>query len=519
MARTSKTSRQSRGAAPPGPPQPNPSPTPEAESAFNDPPPDQSVQTQDLDPEAIANAPEQEDSVPPQRGAGTRDPGTFFSRLHTDYTEADWREGRVICYLYRLQPVIDRTTSGQQHHFCAKYTAPIDIDDIMTEHGSGMYRMMLNYAQPGAVRGKCVDAALCRIFNQKYPPQIPAGEWMDDPRNKQWQWARQSAATAAQTQTATAAPADPIAFAERMLASVDRRVQQQVGSQQPQPNVLTGITPLLEVIAKATSPGTIIETMRSIQGLTTPQQENGETLMIKLLTEMNAQLRQEVRELRDSVMNSAKSAPGNKGIMEQLRELGESRELLKGFVKSMTGEAAPAGWDEVLPGMVKDIASEVLPAVPILIQGLFSRNAAPAPPAAAPPSIVYPPSPQTNAAPSTPAASPAPPGLGSYLSTLAEIQPVLLRYVNAGMSGGDFADWFEQLYGGLLFSQLTNLGADRIVLAFRLSPVWPQLQAVESQFREFVADFCAWQPPADDNLTEAQPAPTDAADTQMEDLT
>ena len=438
--------------------------------------------------------------------------GTFWNRIAVMPAE-EWENGQLVMYLYRLQPFTDRTASGKTYVFVAKYTSPMTIDQIMQEEGSGKYRLLVNRSEVGTTAGKVVCGCEFRIMNYKYPPRIPPGEWVDDPRNKPWAWAKPAVQAAIdRAETAAQPPADPIAIAERMNATIDRRVQQAIHQQPAAQTGLSGIAPLLEVIAKATSPTVIVETMKTMMGLT-QSHANPDSSMVKLLMDQNSELRTEVRELRNIMMTAQKSGQ-TKSLVEQIKEWGESQSMLKGFFRHVTGEAATPGWDEVLPGMVKDLASEVLPAVPLMIQAMYAKQQPPAqpqyrqqPPQPPPPTI-------------SGEASPQPIQIGAYLRTLAEIQPIIMAYLRNGQSGDEFADWFEGTFGPLTYGQLKTLGAEKILMAFRMSPVWPELQPIEPQFREFVRQFVTWEP--DQEAKEEPPAPTTEAeiiDQEPEDFT
>ena len=114
---------------------------------------------------------------------------TFWQKV-AQVAKADWGP-RANIYLYRVEPVIDRRRVGSQTYI-TKYAEPISEDRILADHGSGRYKLMLNFRKPGAEQGDEVDSLYLDLLNLQFPPKIPPGEWVDDPNNKKWAWAKQS---------------------------------------------------------------------------------------------------------------------------------------------------------------------------------------------------------------------------------------------------------------------------------------------------------------------------------------
>src|SRR5262249_12840599 len=125
---------------------------------------------------------------PPKRARGAPN---FFERLK-DYPSQEWDGGQVVLTLYRLEPITDRTTGGPKPVWVIKYGNPIDEERILLDHGSGRYRLYLNRAEPGRRKTVLIETHEFEIYNPKHAPKIPAGEWVEDPRNKKWAWAHPS---------------------------------------------------------------------------------------------------------------------------------------------------------------------------------------------------------------------------------------------------------------------------------------------------------------------------------------
>jgi len=103
--------------------------------------------------------------------------------------EVGWKEEFAV-YLYRCEPFTDKRVSGNQL-FIKKYFEAIDEQKVMEEEGSGKYLAILNRYDPATRRGKGVYSLYFEILNTSYPPRIPLGEWVEDPRNKKWAWAKE----------------------------------------------------------------------------------------------------------------------------------------------------------------------------------------------------------------------------------------------------------------------------------------------------------------------------------------
>ena len=113
------------------------------------------------------------------------DADDFFLTL-TGFTEDQWKYRYV--YLYRLYPITDRRAAGNPI-WINKYPQPFNREDVLRDHGSGIYKAELLESLPTQA-GKRLAVSIFQILNTDYPPKIPAGEWVDDPKNADWEWCR-----------------------------------------------------------------------------------------------------------------------------------------------------------------------------------------------------------------------------------------------------------------------------------------------------------------------------------------
>ena len=142
----------------------------------------------------------------------------------------DWGP-RATIYLYRVEPVIDRTRSGETK-FINTYAEPVNEDRIMADYGSGRYKLILNFRKPGAETGDVIDSVYMDILNMKYPPKIPVGEWTDDPRNKKWAWAKEAAGQPAPPQ-ATPTGVETLVDVMRVTGEMRKELREEMKADAP----------------------------------------------------------------------------------------------------------------------------------------------------------------------------------------------------------------------------------------------------------------------------------------------
>src|ERR1035437_7585278 len=124
---------------------------------------------------AEAPPPEQAASEPAKPNGQPKTPKvpTFIQTMNS-VPKGDWGP-RANIYLYRVEPVIDRTRSGDSK-FVNVYAEPVSEDRVMADYGSGRYKLILNFRKPGAETGDVIDSTYMDILNMKYPPKTPLGK-------------------------------------------------------------------------------------------------------------------------------------------------------------------------------------------------------------------------------------------------------------------------------------------------------------------------------------------------------
>lgn len=436
---------------------------------------------------------------------------TFWERLSAIDLD-EWP--RHLIYVYRLQPITDRIAAGNQTKFIAKYSQRIDENQLMVDYGSGSYRCLLNYTDPATGRSKTIDRVEFDIENPAYPPNIPDREWMDDPRNKKWAWAKngpQAGATA--TPAPTAAP-DGVALFKAVMDGVkELRPREQPATQQVDVTkaVIDAMkTSHAETMAMADPTKTlglvttILDRLAPKQGGTDTQTEILRDELKSLRDELKEE-RAHSRDLLERIMDSKTAAPVQKTRLEILREIKEEKEIL-GELDEGGGRPGKFSWGQFASDALGQIAQAVAPALPYL----FTRTPPPQGPQpmrpAAPPNGQS--QPAALPAGADPAATQAQTEEGEMLMVLLqqygpmlkEIEPFLLDHLKSQLTGLDFGDWFKERYGANAIDAVKKVGRDRLIQALGLMPgLREKLQPYESVLVEFIDDFVNWAPAADDD--------------------
>ena len=428
--------------------------------------------------------PQERPSIP-KNGPTTKTP-TFVQTMNS-VPKGDWGP-RANIYLYRVEPVIDRTRSGDSK-FINVYAEPVTEDRVMADYGSGRYKLILNFRKPGAETGDVIDSTYMDILNMKYPPKIPLGEWTDDPRNKKWAWAKEANGIPAAPPAQQSAALDSFVDVLRVSNEMRREMREEVQTSTP-------ATPAAPVAPDPFDTAKKIMEMRA-----------NDPMVAALMQRLEAMDRsQEAARLREYELQKelrqqatgATTAEKPKTLMEQLTDF----KALKDLFGSNGGatETVRAGRTGALD-VVRDLGSkffesDLASGVGQYLASLATRNVS---------------------------GNGAPPQMSNPINTQIQPQneqqqfaqfidltlnPALRRFYSQGMSGGDFAGWLYDAFPDRL-QQLQNFthplapgmkGAPVIVAAYKRTPdMWNLIQAQregEPSFVQFVNEFCRWKPDA-----------------------
>ena len=457
-----------------------------------------------------------------RRGAQKEASIGFFARLQK-FQGAEWEKLKI--YLYRLAPITDRTAGGNPVKFLTIYREAIDEEMVLKEWGSGRYRCLLNQAKE---KGEAIpiDRVEFEIENINFPPKVPPGEWVDDPRNRRWAWANPNKDQSHQQQAngTTVIEAKPTPIKE--LVDGVERLQRLASPAAPPP--VAAPDPVAQI--KGT-----VDAMKGMAEMMKPPAPAApdNTLQTFLLAELTAE-RSTNRELMGKLLDRA-NAPAAAPPADPLRDL--AMKMLEKRLEKMDEKPEAESAAERVSRMngTQELIVELTKAVsPVLekAMGLFTVMAASKqpPPAARPrppatvdvaptgtPTAEQPPQ-QTQEQPPQQPETPQPTMEQAQQQILNYVlgtaTPTLQQYLDTS-DGDSFATWFcdttfslpgvpppfNRLSGvdALKFAKQT--GKPAIIEAYKKAPaLWQQIapnSEAEEKFIRFLDEFLAYDPEAE----------------------
>jgi len=309
-----------------------------------------------------------EEPRPPQENAVE-----FFDWLKT-FPEVDWKE-RLIMYLFRRFPMTDRKLTGNDTHLM-KYVKPVDAQEILENFGSGEYRLQLNQWDSVTRKTTTIANFIWRMVNMDYPPKIPLGEWLDDPKNKEWAWAkpRLQAQLDAEIKAAGMQPAGAVGEAASMFKAAVDAVKQLRPDKSPEEQTSLAhmiIQTLEKTLDKnSSSQAGMLDVVDKIISAVKPSGEGSAsiiTLVTGQLTAIQTELAAE-RAFNRDLLQKLSEPKTQSSLKDQLLEMKDIFSLIRG------GGAAKAGgldWAEV----VRDVGTEVIKTVQTGFQAYMVKKA------------------------------------------------------------------------------------------------------------------------------------------------
>ena len=428
--------------------------------------------------------------------AGTTEPEDFFLMLPS-ISEEEW-QFRML-YLYRLYPITDRRGAGQPVYL-SKFSEPVDRERVMRDYGSGIYKLELLQTIPNE-RGKKMAACMFQIMNQDYPPKVPAGEWVNDPRNADWEWCRPKLGPGSNA-------ANGSASAEDVANAVYAKVHQNM----PQPK--DEAPALLAILAPLLDPKRQTDMMLAFANMlpkpappaaVEPKEDKSLALLMQMLMDDRKALRDELIEIR-------KTTAAVKPEKSWLETAIENEELMK-RIFGKSGPTGPQleGWAAVFDKGIDKLGSAIAPIAPVIAARLM---AAPPQQRQIPPTTVVQatpaplPAPADQPAPQQQQQQPAPQQTEEQMKAME----LWSKYGNPIMQslpfiadqfkdydqterpgvGYDCRDWFlsPKRFGNVIWEGLrTEVGVDGFMqIAKQFPDVWKQFQP-EEKFKAFLSDF------------------------------
>jgi hypothetical protein len=425
----------------------------------------------------------------------------FFEVLKKIPPDA-WTEGKAVIKIYRQEPSIDRLASGKAKHIQEYYEPIAGPERIKLDHGSGKYLLFLTYQGPKDGGLRELERTNIDILDMKYPPKVPRGDWLEEPKNSGWLWAFPK-----ETPPPAASPVSQLAETLDVLDGIqDRAAARARPAEAPaaptQPSMLEIIKTVKEMMPPPTPPATDNKMLDTIVQLMNGQLDR--------MSRDNADLRKEIAEARKNP--ETKSALG--GLAEIIAEA-QKIGIVPADIKSLWGKAEGAlqavtrsrmsGTEEFWQPIVTGLLDSIKPVLPMVVARIANQQQQQRPqqqpqqPGA--PALIPAANPSTP--PPTNGATEAPPMNPELAQAFfSEFGPALVQWFKeAKGEGGDFAEWIFDGYGpdwkGLKWMHLKQAaGTDNIVRLFQTSPFWPEIAAAADKFTEFLKSFVEWQPEA-----------------------
>ena len=459
--------------------------------------PDSPPISEEKQPDIVAASVQQ--PKPPKKSEG------FFDRLR-NIAIPDWGT-RYYLYVYRLEPLIDRLRSGEIK-YTMRYAEPIDEQKLMLEHGSGRYRLNLVALKPatGKDSGTEIGRYECDILNAAYPPKIPKGEWMDDPRNKKWAWAREPDAP---TPATAAQSSGSVIDAMRVVNEIRGQVRDEMEPDQEPDNPVATALGMAKDLLQMRADNPMVDILKD---------------ELKDLRAEAAAERAENRKLQ-AEMRAPAAPQATNPITNVVQTIKELEPLFEKFMPKVTEAAKEVvrgrrpGFGEILVEQGLPILGDILKPWSTALAARFMQ--------AQPPNGYAPIGPQP-AVPQPgqpviagPAAQPTPPRIIQFLS-----QPMVISafkshfddFVRAKTddekeAGLEFAYWIFKSMGEQPLIDARAMGTSNILMLFKnTAPIWATLQQHESKLVEFLDQVVSWKP------ATMQPN-NDNADDEVQDLT
>lgn len=472
--------------------------------------------------------PEQTAPTETAEGQPAEKPG-FFLRLKS-YTEADW-ENELTLYIYRMAPVTDRRASGEPLVSIAKLSEPIDEDYILKNRewgGSGKYKLMLTRTPPGAKQGKCMDSMVTRILNQAYPPVVPPGEWVEDPRNKQWAWARKKEDPQPTVQAVQQDRGLTVDDAFKIIGQAREWVQ----SAKDQSLSGSNIVELIKQTQTANDPQKIIDAARAMLEIMKPgppPDRDAETeRFLKMMALMKETFQpppappppdpmEQLKAMAETFRTLIPPPAPVPDMAAQIKAQAETFKALKDVFGGDGDESGPArrsnmnGWQEMLQPLFGQIGPVLTIIGQAVVHKLTATPETPAPPAnvtGAAPSGSIPPPPQNGG-------TPVPnEDLATHITQW--IAPTLTQHLSNGWSGEEFAETLANsatqfkgipIAGTFVFHQLKAAGKEALAELCKKNPaIWATVpQPQEETLSRFLDEFLSWNPNADEPDDDTPP--------------
>lgn len=387
----------------------------------------------------------------------------------------------IVCYVYRLWPVIDRGLVGEKRKYI-DLVAPPDIseDYIRANHGRGTYRLMLHDSSAGRY-GQTVAQTKVEITDPDLEPRLDLRELdLGHDANKSFVMALKRAGRLP-LEGSDMAKDEGGAVAAKLTDTLVKLTEKRGDGN----GVVETLALVEKVLARQPDPLEQAAKLKQIIG-------GGDTNAVLLKSLLEQQTR-----LTELLVNQ-RGNPGRGGEDDLLDKAEKLLGLADRLGLRLGGGGGGASW--------VDLVAKALPSLAQAFAAMAARGAVPS----ASPGMGAAVSPDV--APMIPAPVPGVPAPGAPVSPeLAQFEGVLSMFglslprildvasqavaaFERGLSGDVFAEALAHFNadGERIYDVLASAGRDTILAALKSSPAWARLAARESEVVAFVDAFIEW---------------------------
>lgn len=376
----------------------------------------------------------------------------------------------VWAYVYRIQPFTNRLVGGNRRVHVKRWDTPFDAQTLMEEAGSGVYDIQATRLNPATGKRPMFLSGEVRILNTNHPPKVPPGEWVDDPRNKEWAWAKKAIFAADKPE----APADPLVSILRETIQTQRSEMADIRKElrtKPAGEVtfLSVLAPLLPaLITKLTAPPPAPPDPVA--------QLTAAAALIKSLQAPPAETKPQ-----DAAAELEKVLAISKTIQDMNPDKGGRRSKMNGW-QEMVAEAAPA-----VTELMKPFAHMMAMG---MMQQAQQRNGQPPPmQQQQQPMLPGAQEPDMNGARPGPVLVKKP--------TLQQFADAVLEHLQQHKTGFQLGDWYMDTWNPEEFDEARAQGKNQIIADLQTVPnTWRFLAvfAESGELNKLIHEFVTWQP-------------------------
>lgn len=483
-------------------------------------PPLETAETADIPSEfsAAPTTPAPQPTKPkgrPPKGTPRPDNPPFFDKVAA-VPRSDWGT-RAYMYVYVDEPFCNPKAFGSTRYLL-KSSAPIlDLEGLKQDYGSFKGWMTLNCRKTGKDQTDEMDRHEFEIYNIKHPPKIPRSAWANDPRNKRWLDLLPPEKPAASEGATTMI--DAMRVYKEIRADVRDEVSKPEEPQTRASEVLETMRAAKDLFAPATTaaPATPTDPFETAAKIMQMRANDPMTAVMMGLLEAANKATESAREREFKLQQQlleAKTVPAAapaKGVIEQLLEVAQNAEKLEPIKKLFsglfggTGEAVAGraartnGYDMVLNIAQSPFGANLGQGLGMLLSSLAtagSRAPVATNPAQPPPVVISQQQPNTTVPPQE-STEQRINRIGNQIT-----QPMLYEFFLKDEPGSVWAErMFDMWPEDYVF--MRGLGADNIVNRYRqFAPAWAIIGPKEPAFIQFMQEFCAWDPNAEEQAED-----------------